>query len=117
MNHGFSTWYLTGEWFLGALVILYVIFPILLWMIKKFKYSWILLIILLIPAYHFAIDTALLKEIGIHTDGGTDLITSVFYFYVGMILAKYKNFVFNNKLLPFIVLPFFLYFLLWNQLI
>lgn len=117
MNHGFSTWYLTGEWFLGALIILYVIFPILLWLTKKFKYFWVFLIILLMPAYHFAIDTTFLKEIGIHTDGGTDLITAVFYFYVGMIFAKYKNCILKNKVLPFIVLPASLYFLLWNQII
>ena len=86
----------------------------MLFITKKFKYLPIILLIILFPMYSVAIDTSFLNDIGINILKGTDLFTSIFYFYMGIIIAKYKSKILHNRILCLILLPFAIYFLFFN---
>lgn len=42
--HGFKNYYLVGEWFLGAILLLYFLYPLLLKLIKKSKLTFVIII-------------------------------------------------------------------------
>lgn len=42
--HGFKNYYLVGEWFLGAILLLYFLYPFLLKLIKKSKLTFVIII-------------------------------------------------------------------------
>lgn len=42
--HGFKNYYLVGEWFLGAILLLYLLYPLLLKLIKKSKLTFVIII-------------------------------------------------------------------------
>lgn len=84
-----KTYYLVGEWFLGAIVIIYILFPLLSWIIKKQN----IFIFIFISLYYFFIYKVKYFTISNHRN----IITCIISFYFGMNSIKYRNFYFENK--------------------
>ena len=83
-----SDYYLIGEWFLGAIIILYLIYPIILWLMKKSKY---IIPVLLIIGYIIMLYTNIFFIYPIK-----NLIACLASFYIGMLLMKYRLFFKKN---------------------
>ena len=97
-------YYLVGEWFLGAIIFIYILYPLLCRCINKN--------ILIIPAIMLLvyIDAFTTKFFITH-----DILRPFIYitlFYLGMLTMKYKNLFFNDKIvgLTSLILFLFLYF-------
>lgn len=99
----YKTYYIIGEWFTGAIVIIYCLYPIIILIFNKNKF--------LIPIFLFFGFVIMTKtkyfKIGIHRN----LITCFSSFYFGMIFIKFKK-IFLNKLAIFIAffINIFFYF-------
>ena len=84
---------LTGEWFLGAIVIIYILFPIILFIIKKTNI--IINNIFFIILYFFMYKTNYFIIIP-----SRNIITCILSFYFGMESLRFKKYILdNNKIL------------------
>ncbi len=98
MHRGLN-YYCLGEWFLGAIILLYVMFP-LLRILYKNKNLRILTTILIAVFY----TLNLYRDWFIISDG-KNLLTCLMDFWIGMILVTYKE---RLKNLPAVILSFVL---------
>ena len=83
-----KSYYIVGEWFLGALIIIYILYPLLLWIIKEqniFFYCFIFFYYAFIYKKKFFIIS-----------NQRNLITCIISFYFGMNSIKYREFFFEN---------------------
>lgn len=81
-------YYILGEWFLGAIIILYLLYPLVLWVFKRF--DWILtlgLVVLFLFQAHTDIFVI---------DGFTNIISCLVSFEIGMLIMKYR--LWENKI-------------------
>lgn len=85
--YGVSTYYICGEWFLGALIILYVLYPIILYFFNK---NSIIVSLVVLVYYLFKQFTG----IGVHLMFA-DIFSCLFSFVIGMLFMKYN--LFDNK--------------------
>ena len=100
----FSTYYQVGEWFLGAIILLYIIYPLILFLIKKCRYC--------IPVILF-IGYLIITQTNIFTiDPLFNLIPCMASFYFGILSMKYFDAIFKSKLLCIISIIVFLLLLL-----
>ena len=120
MNKYFSTYHMnTGEWFLGILVILYILYPILVKLLDKFGRAYVVFIYLIfIIRLFFPFDYAIKDFVFCLTAFSTGMFISK-YDYLNMKKSSYINFL----LLCILVLRFnggirnmnqFLYILLYS---
>ncbi len=86
-----ENYYQIGEWFLGAIVILYAIYPLLL---KLFNKSVVLTTLLAVALYALVFIPNLFR-----IDRAFNIFSCLISFVIGMILIKYKDKWFNNTLL------------------
>ena len=96
-----SNYYLVGEWFLGAIIFLYILYPLLCRCINKN--------ILIIPVIILLVFIDAYKTKFLIT---YDILRPFIYialFYLGMITIKYKNLFLNNKIAGLTSLILFLY--------
>ena len=94
-------YYLVGEWFLGAIIFLYVLYPLLCRCINKnILIIPVIVLLVCIDAYttKFLITPDILRPF---------IYIGLFYF--GMIAMKYKNLFFDNKIVGLISLILFLF--------
>ena len=94
-------YYLVGEWFLGAIIFLYILYPLLCRCINKN--------ILIIPVIMLLVYIDAYKTTFLITH---DILRPFIYitlFYLGMITIKYRNLFFDNKIIGLISLILFLY--------
>lgn len=96
--HG-QDYYILGEWFLGAIIILYSIYPLLTWFMQK----------------NFALTTICLYTTYIvylfsNQSFFFEIIIYITYFYTGMVIFRFKKYFFDNKLA--LIMSIFLCFLL-----
>ena len=105
LRYRFKTYNLIGEWFLGAIIIIYILYPLLLWMMNI---NILIINIIVIVGYILMYMTnyfQIMKD--------TNIITCVNSFYFGMLGLKFQNLLFKNKrificfLIIFILLYFF----------
>ena len=82
----FDTYYKVGEWFLGALVFMYALYPLFAKIVNKFKY-WFLLI--LVPLWIWQVNTDIFI-----IPPTINLIYISLVFVTGMLIFKYR--LFNN---------------------
>ncbi len=82
-------YYLIGEWFLGAIVLLYLIYPVLLWFFRK--NVWITTGILVVL---FGI---ILKTDFFVIDDFTNLISCMLSFELGMLIIHYRQYLLHKK--------------------
>ena len=85
----YKTYYLVGEWFLGAIIIIYFIYPLLLWFMNKNIFIFNLIIY---SGYFLMYKTKIFI-----ISNTNNLITCTYSFYFGMIAIKYRKFFFENK--------------------
>ena len=99
----YNTYYIMGEWFTGAIIIIYCLYPIILYIFNKNKF--------LIPIFLFFGFVIMTKTTFFKISRNRNLITCISSFYFGMIFIRYKNF-FLNKIIIFLAffINIFLYF-------
>lgn len=83
-----STFYILGEWFLGCIIAMYVVFPILLWLIKKHPIILAFLLIGVFCCMEFVYNGKLYRNY--------IFLTRLPEFCFGMYFVKYMKF-FNKK--------------------
>lgn len=96
-----TNYYIIGEWFLGAIIFLYLIYPLLSFIFNK---NVIIILPFLIIGYILMYHTDYFQILKFR-----NLITCMLSFYFGMIVSKYKEFFFQNKFLGFFSLIIFLF--------
>ena len=103
LSYKYKTYHLIGEWFTGAIVIIYYLYPIIVYIFNKNKF-----LILLFLFFGFVIMT---ETNYFEISFTMNLITCISSFYFGMVFIKYKIF-FLNKIIIYIsfFINIFLYF-------
>ena len=85
-----SNYYILGEWFLGALVLLYLLYPLIAYLIDHYNVYFmigfsLLYIVFLFTQLHFTILPT------------RNLISCLMSFVIGIYLMKYRRYLFNSK--------------------
>lgn len=97
-----ANYYLIGEWFLGAIIILYLIYPLLLFIIKRFEFPFLILLSVLLV---WETNSSLFI-----ISPWCNMISCIFSFYVGMVCFKHLGLMKNKwVILTSIVLTVVLY--------
>ena len=100
-RYGFKTYYLVGEWFLGSIIILYILYPIFSLLMNKN----ILIVHFIACAFYPIIflknATIFLKK--------TNIIVSIYSFYFGMLSSKLHILFFKNKIILIISTVIFIF--------
>ena len=99
-----DTYFTVGEWFIGAIIIIYILYPLILWMMNK---NIFIIHLLIIIGYYIMYQTnffIIIKDINI--------ITCINSFYFGVLLIKYKKTFIDNFYVKIISL--FLFLLLYS---
>jgi hypothetical protein len=92
-----------GEWFTGAIVIIYCLYPIILYIFNRNNF--------LIPIFLFLGFVIMTKTKFFEISRERNLITCISSFYFGMLFIKYKNYFLNKKvILIAFCINIFLYF-------
>jgi len=90
LNYIAPNYYILGEWFLGAIIILYILYPLLLKGLKnKPKKTTILVICAYLTIVFYNV---------FEMNPFRSIFTCLFAFYMGMLLFKYKE-LFHNKII------------------
>lgn len=91
LSYRIKTYYLVGEWFLGAIIIIYSLYPLVLWFKNKHIFIFIssncILYYLMYKTGFFVISQT------------NNLITCINSFFFGMFIINYKKFVYGNIIL------------------
>lgn len=87
-----DNYYLIGEWFFGAIVLLYLLYPLLLWFFRK--NVWVVTGVL---AILFGVFLFL-------TDDFTNLISCILSFEIGMLIIYYRKYLLQKKVIGMIAL-------------
>ena len=98
----FSTYNLVGEWFLGSIIILYILYPLLSFLMNK---NILIIHFMACAGYSFMILTNFFI-----IENAKNIITCIYSFYFGMLSLKFSNLFFKNKK-TFIISFFILVFL------
>lgn len=75
-------YYLIGEWFLGAIIILYTLYPLIIWILNKNAVISTLLVLVLYVIL-------LLNQNNITNKASHTITSSLLSFYIGILLCKY----------------------------
>jgi len=94
-------YYIIGEWFLGAIILLYILYPLIVLLVEKTKWVYPLIVILL-----YVWQTSFSDIFAI--DPYHNLISCVFSFSLGIYIMKYELW---NKI-PLTIVSFILFVLL-----
>lgn len=86
--NNFNTYYILGEWFLGIIIILYLIFPILKDLLKKYTYIFLIIIPIIFLIF---LDTPIIVQ-----NPFWSITSCLFSFSIGMILNRFKDNIINN---------------------
>lgn len=103
--YGISTYSVVGEWFTGLIIMLYLLYPLLDFLMEKAR--WIITVFL----FALYIINAIYKIDPTTVDAS--IITGLFIFWCGMLISEYsdiiraKRFVSFILLLPFLILIFY----------
>lgn len=87
----YKNYYLVGEWFLGAIIIIYILYPILLWLINKS-----LLLIQLFISIGFIL---MYKTNYFSIEKFRNIISCLNSFCFGIITIKLRKLFFSNKIM------------------
>ena len=90
LSYRLHTYFISGEWFLGAIILIYILYPILLFLIN---------INLIIPFLISFIGYFLMYKTNIFIIiKDMNLLTCIISFYFGIIAIKYKKYFYENKI-------------------
>ncbi len=93
----FPNYYIIGEWFLGAIVILYLLYPIILWITRKHGF---IMPVILATGYYIMLGTDIFI-----IDTFRNIITCMTSFYLGIAAMKHYKLFFQN-IMFFIICSF-----------
>lgn len=85
----FDNYYIVGEWFLGAIIMLYLLYPFIIFIVNKNNF---ILPCLFAIGYIFMYSTDFFE-----IEKSRNLITCASSFYIGILFVNFKDFLFNNK--------------------
>ena len=111
--------YLIGEWFMGALMVCYLLFPVLLWLLKHIPFT---------TGTMLLVGTYFIPFLPVFTrDPFQNLWTCVTIFYLGMLIAQSPHLFCSKKafsistillvLLLFIHIPYYEYLRLYGTIL
>ncbi len=104
-------YYTVGEWFLGAIIMLYILYPLLQWCMNKIPVIATFIIVLLFglnTARHMIPAFASYNQWVVISDN-INLITCVFSFWIGMLLIKADRRIIKKRFfIPAVILALFL---------
>lgn len=95
-------YYTVGEWFLGALIIVYAVYPLLLKVFKKNDFLTLLVLAVLTSLVY-------LLNIPVLSPGFPGICESCLKFCIGMFLYKNINIIYNKKVLLSSIIFFIIY--------
>ena len=102
-SYRFPSYYILGEWFLGAIILLYLLYPIV---VKGFNRLPVLILAIVTGLYIFGICFTGFKISDEH-----NLFTCLFCFVLGMVIEKYELYKKTVLLIPSILIFVILTFL------
>ncbi len=82
-SYRFDSYYMMGEWFLGAIILLYLLYPMVLWLFNK---SALLTTALTVAGYVFVLYTDIFT-----IDPLRNLLSCLMCFELGMLFMKYRK--------------------------
>ena len=101
LSYRIKSYFIVGEWFLGAIIIIYFLYPLLSWLMNKnilfINFIVIVGYILMYKTNFFVINKT------------TNIISCINSFYFGMLAIKFQFFFFKNKITLIISFLIFLY--------
>jgi len=107
LMYKYPNYYVVGEWFFGAIVLLYLLYPVILFVMNKVSF---------LPVLLLAVGTWWVQETSFFVIAqNRNLITCALSFAFGMLCMKYKNFFLKNKICGLVALAINL-FLYWKSL-
>lgn len=87
-----STYYILGEWFLGALLFVYIVYPLIAYILNKYNKGWIFLLVLIVLGYVVVVfldnNYPCSRFIGNHQQ---HLISCLLTFYFGVLYIKFRE--------------------------
>ena len=92
-------YFIIGEWFLGAIILLYCLYPLVL---RAMKVRF-LMPLLLLAGYYLVLETGIFRILPFR-----NLIICLGSFYLGMVMAKHRGFFFENRVFPWACMALFL---------
>ena len=98
----FKTCYLVGEWFLGAIIIIYTFYP-LLSLILNYSGFFCNIFVWILNVFMYKTNFFIISKT-------RNIITCLTSFYFGIITIKYRRFFFENKIL--LIISFFIFLFL-----
>lgn len=101
LGYRFKTYYIVGEWFLGSIIILYIIYPLLSISMNKNILIIHFITLSLYPFIYLSNYFTIMKS--------RNLITCLYSFYFGMLTIKFNSIFFKNKRILIISFIFFLF--------
>lgn len=102
LSYRFETYFIVGEWFIGAIIILYILYPLLSWLMNKNIFIIHFIACACYPLMYLT-NYFIIKKT-------RNIMTCLYSFYFGMLSLKFQNLFFKNKI-TFIISFFILVFL------
>lgn len=100
LNYAIPNYYILGEWFLGALILLYLLYPLLLLLINKLDLIFTIILFVILIWENFSSIFAI--------DPFRNLISCMFSFWMGMLLFKYRDILYKKSLIIISLIVFLL---------
>ena len=79
---GFRDWYILGEWFLGAIIVCYIMYPFILKLLERYELETYTVVFFLFFVF---IDTSFLKQ-----DSFRNISSCICSFVLGIIISRYS---------------------------
>ena len=102
LSYKFETYYLIGEWFLGAIIIIYILYPLLILIITNCN---IIINNIIICLFYFL----MYKKNFLNYGESRHIITCIMSFYFGIETIRFKKFYLTNKITFIISLLIFIF--------
>lgn len=100
-SYKIPSYYQVGEWFLGAIVMLYAVYPLLSFAVNKNKFA---MPLLLLGGYAWMLGTDCFD-----ISDSRNFITCIGSFYFGVVFVRHKEFFFSKKTTGVIAVGLFLF--------
>ena len=104
LSYRINTYHIVGEWFLGVIIIIYALYPLLIYILDI---NIFIIYLILLFCYFLMYKTSIFI-----IERDRNLITCIFSFYFGIISIKFKKIFLKNKI--FLVFSLFLFILLYT---
>ena len=107
LSYKFETYYLIGEWFLGAIIIIYILYPLLVLIITKNN---IIINNIIICLFYFS----MYKKNYFNYEKSRHIVTCLMSFYFGVETIRFQKFYLSNKITFIISLLVFIFLYIFH---